>query len=95
MSDSVISPLHSETVVLEPRKKLSKRITKKRTSALSNESEDIFDPLTFNTEQQKAYNKTLKAREKYHNALEHFRSLFPTTGGRKTRGRKTRGRKYR
>jgi hypothetical protein len=90
MSESaIINPLHSETPISEPRK-LLKRITKKRTSAFSNESEDIFDPLTFNTEQQKAYNKTLKAREKYHKALDHFRSLFPTTGGRKTRGRKYR-----
>jgi hypothetical protein len=84
---ATINPLHSEIPSLETRKPL-KRITKKRATAFSNESEDIFDPLTFNSEQQKAYNKTVRAREKYHKALDHFRSLFPTTGGRKTRGRR-------
>jgi hypothetical protein len=90
MSESaIINPLHSETPISEIRRPL-KRITKKRTTAFCNESEYIFDPLRFNPEQQDAYNKTLKAQEKYHKALDHFRSLFPTTGGRKTRGRKTR-----
>ena len=100
MSESILSPLHSERVFLEETKKpsKSKRITFKKTSnVLKNDSEDMFDPLSFNIEQQKAYKKMVKARknyedaqDKYNEALSYYRSLFTTTKG----GRKTRGRKY-
>jgi hypothetical protein len=94
MSEPIFSPLHSETVVLERTRKPLKRITmKKRSSALRNDSEDMFDPLTFTPEQQKAYNKTVKARENYHKTLDNFRKLFPTKEGGKTRRSNYRGRK--